>query len=109
MALKLALPDTPTGVAAPNAYHRVQEVRLTRLPRQLVITVYPYLDQAAGEAGRALIAPQREHVLSGAALTTLLGATAPGEGAPSGLEDWLKRRAYTYLKGLPEFQGATDV
>jgi len=87
MALKKTI-TTVQGLLAPDAYHRIDEVRLESRTRMSII-VRSYAD---GGAGRAAFAD-----------TLLTGIAYDIDGQNP------FRQAYSHLKGLIDYAGAEDV
>lgn len=101
MALKLPLTSDKTrvGVAAPNAYARINNLEYDTRSGQVEVRVDIYLDQTAREGNKAPIAGHRITGKVGVDLPSLDNAL--GSGVRSALYAWLKTKK--------EFLGAVDV
>lgn len=102
MALQLSTTyETPFGLMVPGTYWRWVGfgVELVPTPKATVV-LRPFLDQAAADAGKAPIGPDRQYTLTGADVLSVLS---------SATQDALNAAIYTHIREKDEyFRGAAD-
>ena len=95
MALEKGLADTPVGVPAPRAYHKITRIELDSSGRRANITVSSFYQKVASDDGKEPLIEDRVYTVSPASFRAVFG-------------DALLTQGYAYLKTLPDFQGAGD-
>jgi hypothetical protein len=109
--IKSTKTNEETDQVSDQAYHRIHRISWTMRPLAGLIEVRSYHNKQAFIDNKNAILPPRNYTVEGQPLQLIIAG--PITSAEAGVIPFtpygiIYTRLYNYLKGLPDFEGATD-